>query len=387
MCTLTSTLQIRVYPAMQFEGETIQFISTHYFETKARDEDKYKSIVKIFGVSIYFTWATFAVFQYLAFMCSKKIADRTTTFLNDKNIPKNPQHATDMRRDKLDKRIMIFAISFASILLSLALLTFQVVASIKLIQYGNEVLYDDNDDYDSTDISNSKDEGIITENKDHGYNLGNDDQCVPIVYVVFSFLPTALLFLALFIRTIRICRNYDKDVDQTLGAFLQLSLRIFLVYLGFYFLPYMLLAFINDPIQSAFIYLMGASFIFCVYLFTYTVFMYVRIVRLKVKLSSLDFRSKLVHVSFTWASTVSIAYFLIILIFIITLGNFHDFQAVENLTIPIIIALLTLFVFKPSYNFLKTNLEENGTNDSHGHSEAPSSEENGNVNQDGDSSL
>ena len=38
--------------------------------------------------------------------------------------------------------------------------------------------------------------------------------------------------------------------------------------------------------------------------------------------------STIVHLSFTFASGLSITYFLTILILILTLGNLHDFQGV-----------------------------------------------------------
>ena len=122
----------------------------------------------------------------------------------------------------------------------------------KLIQYGNEVLYDDNDD--------------------QGYNLSNDDQCVPIVYVVCSFVPTLLLVTAFvqFILCFKFCSPQRSDSREiVLGLILQYSLGGCLVYLGFYFLPYMLLLFIHDPIQSALVYMMLSSVILIICIFTY----------------------------------------------------------------------------------------------------------------------
>ena len=170
---------------------------------------------------------------------------------------------------------MIFAIIVASILLILTLFSFHVVASVRLIQYGNEVLYDDNDDYDSIGFPTTD---MVTDD-DHSYDVGKDDQCVPIVYVACSFLPTVPLFAALLLEIkqciiigIKSLISKPKqlvNVDKAIGSLLQASLGGFLVYLGFYFAPFMLLAFINYPIQATLIYVIGASCIFCVYLLTY----------------------------------------------------------------------------------------------------------------------
>ena len=52
-----------------------------------------------------------------------------------------------------------------------------------------------------------------------------------------------------------------------------------------------------------------------------------------------------------------------ILIFILTIGNFHDFQTVENLTLPIVIGLLSIFVFKPSRNYVHEIVKGDANND------------------------
>ena len=347
---------------MQFESETLHFISPYYFEIREKDEDKYKSIVTIFGVSIILPNATFLVFLYLAFIYSDRISTYATKLLRESrensngnnkhafsHLLENKVHITDER----DKRIMIFSISIASVILTVVLFAFHIKASIELVKYGNEVLYNRNYSVDS--------EG--------NYNdTSTDDQILPILYVVSSFIP-AIVYICLIVKyivaTCKRCLKFvgsaaDKDVDKCLGAFLQHSIGAFLVYLGFYFLPYMILAFINDPIQTVFIYVIAASFILCVYLLIYSglfylIFFCATYPEERSKCKEFIIRSS--YATFALGSGLSIAYFLIILIFVITLGNFHNFQAVENLTLPIIIALITVFVFKPSYKFIKTSFE------------------------------
>ena len=90
-----------------------------------------------------------------------------------------------------NRRIMIFAISVASTVLVLTLFSFHVVTWVWLIQYGIEVLYDDNDDYDSIGIPTAEDDGTVT-NDDHSYDVGKDDQCAPVLYVACYFFPTVI---------------------------------------------------------------------------------------------------------------------------------------------------------------------------------------------------
>ena len=61
---------------------------------------------------------------------------------------------------------------------------------------------------------------------------------------------------------------------------------------------------------------------------------------------------------FVTASGISVAYFLIIFLFILTLGNFYDFQAIQNLTLPLIIGLLSLFVFKPFIKYARSETKK-----------------------------
>ena len=238
----------------------------------------------------------------------------------------------DQDKQQQSKRIVIKSLIISFAMLTIALFAFHIMSAVRLIQYGNEVL------------------------NGEGYN---DDQCVLIFYIVFSFFPAVILiFTLLFIH----CGTFFKDRpqdDADLGVLLQFTLGGFIVYLGFYFLPYMLLAFIHDPIQTGFIYLIGVSLILCVCLLTYSTYkiidFYIELLRSYQThiLTSKNFWCQLVKLNphhFTLASGVSIAYFVFILIlnFILTLGNLHDFQAVQNLTLPLIIGLLSVFVLKTS---------------------------------------
>ena len=395
---------------MLFESKSTQFISTYYFETKARDKDNYKCIVRIFAVGIIFPCATFIVFGYLVFFYSKWIAKFATKYITNgfdnkvnqeikdnkvnqeikagKNIPMNnsktrlvkkeathPFHSKkagsiennnfEMKnksdfentsidlssKDQYNKRIrIVISLILVFAFLSFALLAFHIIASVKLIQYGNEVLYDDNDD--------------------QGYALRNDDQCVLIVYVVCSFMPTVSLTLFLIIVTIVLCiksrsSQVDNTTDEALGLYLQFSLGGFLVYLGFYFLPYMVFAFIHDPFQSALVYMMLSSLILSICLFAYFLISVcvVGFLFYQKELSKWDSMSRLLTSGFTFASGLSITYFLTVLILIITLGNLHDFQGMENLTLSLFIALLSLFLLKPSLVHIKSFLEKSPTND------------------------
>ena len=278
-----------------------------------------------------------------------------------------------------NRKVNIVALSITFVFLGIALLVFHILASIMLIDYGNAVLYDDNDAH-----------GI------HKYGIG-DDQCIPIVYTAFSFLPTAILVLYVIVaycyivvkflhdnnksneerhiseeevdndgctdegklinekkgnKVQRAAKDLAKEdaTDETLGKVFKTSFGCFFVYLGFYFLPYMALAFINDPIEAGFIYLIELSFAFSLFTIIKAAFTYVA--------NDCNFNACDCEVIFITASGLSVAYFLIIFLFILTLGDFYDFKAIENLTLPLVIAVLSFFVLKPAINYVHSKTKK-----------------------------
>ena len=84
---------------MQFESQTTSYISTYYFETKVRDEENYKSVVRIFVASIYFPCATFVVVSYLVFIYSDRISVHDIEYI--KGSRKKVRHGKD--NDKQNK--------------------------------------------------------------------------------------------------------------------------------------------------------------------------------------------------------------------------------------------------------------------------------------------
>ena len=369
---------------MQFQSQTIQFISTYFFETKAPTEDNYTAIVKILIISSLLPCVTFFVFSYLAYFYSEWIVRLVKKYIADgeEKVRKKRLRLRDRRnqyiplpgstddcgdqQDKMEeqkekkiRRIKIAALILVSICLSIALFVFHVIASVKLIQYGNEVLNDGK---------------VFTRPSTHR-DQDESQQGIPIFYIVSSFLPMICFIIIIIIRYR--CRCSDsQSVAEALGKHLQVSLGILLAYLGFCFSLYIVLAFINDPIVTGFVYLIGALCIFCIYLVSYSFLYCMLVTSSRYKLSCLD----AVSVLFSLFSGISVAYFLIILIYILTLGNFHDFQAVQNLTLPIIIGLLSFFVLKPFFENIKSSVKIDPTDHDTDHNNATTENPEANVN-------
>ena len=129
----------------------------------------------------------------------------------------------------------------------------------------------------------------------------------------------------------------------------------------------MLLAFINDPIKTLFIYIMGALFILSFYLLTYNLCFLIDLslhqltekkILIKIILIVPSTISCLIRHPYFTGSGASIAYFVTILIFLLRLGNFNDFQAAHNLTLPVIVIVFSVFVLKPFYKYIFKLSEE-----------------------------
>ena len=312
---------------MQFEGKTAQYISTYYYEIKAWDEDHYKSIVRIFATGIIFPCVAFIVFGYLVFFYSTwlQTTQYVTKFIehgfnNDNQQENNNYDAKVLRICFIVSLILVYAF------LSFTLFVFHIIASVKFIQYGNEVLYDGN---------------------------GRYDYIIPIFNVTVSFVPSVLLisfFIIKIILNVIFCSC--SCTNNKLGLFLHYSLGVFLIYSGCYFLPYMLYALIHDPIQSALMYTMLSSLILSIYLLTYSiVYVCIWFKQFKKLLCNHD---TIFYLSFIFASGLCIAYFITILNLILKLGNCHDFQGVETLTFSIFIGLLSYSVFSPYLKGIKS---------------------------------
>ena len=339
---------------MQFQDETLEFISTYFFETKASYEDNYQAIIYILGLSIFLPCVTFFVFSYLVYFYSEWIVTYAKKYIADgkkkfhkKRLAKikdekNHKHREDEVKEIQSRRVTIAGLILTSLCLSITLFTFHIIASVRLIQYGNEIL---NDAKPRVQFN--------VKRKD------TDDRGLLIINIVLSFFPTIILICFLLCNFC--CRDSgSKNIDEALGKYLRLSLGVLLVYLGFYFSIYMLLAFINDPIVTGFVYLIGILCILCVYLVSYalclTMFPCLAIA------SKYHFQYRKLRIGnfislfIVVTSGFSIGYFITMLIFILTLGNFKDFQAVQNLTLPIIIGLLSVFLFKPLFARIKKSV-------------------------------
>jgi len=125
---------------------------------------------------------------------------------------------------------------------------------------------------------------------------------------------------------------------ENLSAMASVPLLLFISYLACYFLPFMILAFIVDPLQTTFTYILLTMVLSFLYLFLLAVSNAWPQVSPRITCSLVFFGPL--------AITFSISYFVFALFTVLSLGSFNDYQEIQNVIIPIIIGLITYFVMR-----------------------------------------
>lgn len=158
----------------------------------------------------------------------------------------------------------------------------------------------------------------------------------------------------------------DNDTQQLLIPAALISIN--LLYIGCYFMPYMLLAFIHDPVLTIFTYLMVVFFFACIYLICLGVWnLYKNKDKVLSTACDMDKCKNMLNVilysCMVWAIAFSVIIFLFVINYIITLGGFDDFEELKNLLPSLLIAVLGFLLLKPAYKFVSKRFQGNSSND------------------------
>jgi len=123
-------------------------------------------------------------------------------------------------------------------------------------------------------------------------------------------------------------------------------------------MPYMLLAFIHNPLQTSFTYFTIAILIACIYLPVLSFWVMCSLAARKEKMQFLQGLKTLT--SFMILSLI--VYIFITINYVLTLGSFDDFKALHNLLLPLLIGLFSLFVLQPAYKHCRKKLNHKNVN-------------------------
>lgn len=344
-----------MYSVPSYSGEQfVELANPNFFHAKGNSDDNYKIILSIFKITIPFPLTSVLLFSVVTiYFIQPKIYEyaKTASKKTFKVLATN-EAVDDSKSEDLYvhmegqhvKNSHLLSVFATSVTITIALFVCHIISGVTYIQYGNEVLY--NRDLDHSD-----------------YSSNSDDQALPIFHMAFSlFTITIALLMIIFGYVIFNSDTASRKEGQNfkLHKSVAVGLSINIIYLGSYFTPYMLLAFIHNPVQTSFVYLFGAILVVCVYL----LFLGLSICcgdaacwDLEMNKSDEE-RKELDCFGFccclaSWTAVMSVIYIAIVVIFIFTFGSFNNFQELQNLVFPLVIGLLTIIFLKPAFKHIK----------------------------------
>ena len=362
-------MQSKVYAARGFYDQSLQFISKYYFPTKTVDDYHYRTVRNIMDLLTYLLMLLILVVAPIA---ARRVHKNIYKFVNWlSNYPvtiilSNKQSGITPQA-KIAQIGSMFSIS---IVLTLALLVVHAFSVKRYIEYGDEVLY----------------------------CCKTGDNYIPMKHALYSFIAIGSTILAavgfsLNKIYIKICSRSsgEKDYNDLMLYLISTSITVNIIYMGSYFVPFMILAFIHDPLQTTFTYFVVAAFFACICL-TFYGFWTLSILIFPSKLLKKDDRDldnnrkhmnpiciKLHSICATFhrlytplictftllASAFSMVCFLLAIIYITTLGSFSDYQDLKILLLPAVVGVFSFFIWKPVYQIIRAKYNKKHQKKSH----------------------
>jgi len=289
----------------------MNFASQYFFEVKQKSNTNYKIMLIIFQILIAILWISIIILDIFScqFIYSKikyHIKQHVEKVQDNSNNDSNSL-SWILRETHLP------ALLLSSVLMHFTLFAFHIMSIVEFMNYGSEIF----EDAHQKNISQS-----------HAIASAGE-----VVFIVIAIVAIAIT---------------QRDYWNFSNA-LSITFTVHIVYIGSYFSPFILLAFITDPLQTCFIYLMEAGVASGAYLLSlFLCSFFIGIKKDKVK----DTQVRR-FVSLTLGLGILVILSIVALNFLITLGNFHDYDEIQRLWLPLLVAIFTYFVFKPTYQYAK----------------------------------
>jgi len=323
-----------------YHDQPIQFVNRYYFHAKALGSENYQVITNIWIILIFLPFTLPVAFASVApAYVNPKIRSFTKIlYTKDDDYLKYKFFG---RGEVLKKSYMPSVIIYC-IALFITFLTFHILAGQQLNDYGNTAFHYEKPRFEfNTENENSDD-------------AKPNHQAIPTLYLVFSLLAVFLITTVTAIAsTIAWYRHYTKGNDDdtleehdVIALVTSAVIVINITYLVSLFMPFMILAFINDPLQATFTYIIVLIFAACGYFLCLAIH---AVVYSEV--------GKTLFIIIT-LGVFSIVYFFTILLYILSLGSFSDYEELRNLIFPLLIGLFTYFVFKPAHRKVITKMNQ-----------------------------
>ena len=277
---------------MEFHDQSLQFTNKYYFQLKD-DENNTASTIYTILLLLAFVPIALAIFIGNVVIINIDLAYSLIEYMQGNN-----------KMNRYIKEVMnLPSLLIVNIAVNLSLIGFHICALIHHYHYDNEIFY---------------------------------SRTTSVINILLSIICFSLICIT---GLSSYCIHHAKD------KILQLHIVAFLImnimYLGTFFVPYILLAFIHNPLQTIFYYLVIAILVVSAYL-------------LCVPFSKLvpgfhthrDFCTSAVFFYVTFSLALSVIFLVMVMFFILTLGSFNDFEEVQNLLVPLLVAVFGVFILK-----------------------------------------
>ena len=324
---------------MQYHDQPIQYISNHYFQVKSKDDAKYETVLYMMRALTYLPSTlmpviSFLIIAYVYPLISYYVKRYSEKIEKDQFIyTKQLTHAEiELMQEKFIqkwKSFHLIRLFLTSFVINIVLVILHVLSAAKFIEYGNEILHDE--------------EFLIGPSGNH---------YLPYMHAVLS----CFLITTMFIIAVGYCMY-----KCTKNSLIATSISVNIIYALCYFSPTMLLAFFHDPLLTIFTCFMATAFIGLIYALAWTVFT----LGLMLPSKSVDKLIPKAHLSLkvfvysiiVYTAGYSIFYVIILVNGVISLGSFSDFEGLQNdMILPLLVGLLTLFVLKPAHKYAKSKI-------------------------------
>ena len=305
---------------MEYHDQPLQFINSHYFQLRNKHDLIYKAIKGIMEIITYLPIVMVPLISCLTIIYIYPIIfHRVDQYskINQKDFKQSSK--TNVQMSKLInfhqkwKKIQLFSLFLTSCVVTILLVILHIFSAIKFITYGGEILHDDH-------------------------------RKLPYMYSGLScLLIGTMLAIAILIS---ICR-WGKS------SLIGISISVNIVYIANYFFPPMVLAFIQDPMQVILTCLMMIAVVAFVYklLWSFGLFVLLKIIQGIAPFSRLSYET-LINSVISFFTAFSLLFYFFLIQFMFTLGSFSDFQSLQNMFLPLLVVLLSIFILKPGYKYV-----------------------------------
>ena len=310
---------------MEYHDQPLQFISSHYFQLRNKDDVIYNAIVGIMSVITYLPVVMMPLISCLTIIyIYPSISHRVDQYLKF-----NQEDQTEVSKVEMPKlinfhqkwkRAHLFSLFLTSCVVTILLVVLHIFSAIQFFTYGNKILH-------------------------------VDSHKLPYWYLVISCLLIGIMLAVAII--VPICK-------QGKSSLIGISISVNIVYIASYFVPPMVLAFIQDPMQVILTCLMAAAVVAFVYGFLWGIGLIVllKIIQGIMPFSRWSFKT-FCNCVITFLAAFSLIFYFILIQCMFTLGSFSDFQSLQNMLLPLLVVLLSIFILKPGYKYVCKTMNDN----------------------------